>query len=238
MLRAPSGQFFHVDSYGSNWTGGPMMGCLIVGCFNLILIKNKVINNSGHILGSLCKCGYEHYEICEGIIYSTPMFWHSECMTHDRLQNELKGSHKSAIIVDTSSIFLSLFDTLTARVCFNMAWLVYLKFTLECCLLRQSHTHPRVYLTLELEWSSCHRHLRWGQIFYWGLWWLCFTNYIYRNRAHFLSALTWSHLVTPQVRAVTSYAGVGQDWISVAVAFTVIKKKSTYTQTHTVKNSS
>lgn len=136
-----------------------------------------------------------------------------------------QGSHKLAIIVDTSSMFLSVFDTLTALVCFNMACPVYLKFTLECCLLRQSHIYPRVYLTLELKWSSCHRPFRWGQILYWEVWWLCFTNYIYSNRAHSLSALTWSHLVTPQVRTVTSYAGVGQDRISVAVAFTVIKKK-------------
>lgn len=79
------------------------------------------------------------------------MFWHSECMTHDRLQNELKGSHKLAIVVDTSSNCLSLFDTLTACVWFDMACLVYLKFTLECCLLRRSHIYPRVYLTLELK---------------------------------------------------------------------------------------
>lgn len=155
-------------------------------------------------------------------------FWmHDTWLTSERTKGESQVGH-----LDTSSIFLSLFDTLTARVCSNMAWLVYLKVTLECCLLRQSHIHPRVYLTLKLEWSSCQRHLRWGQIFYWGLWWLCFTNYISRNRAHFLSALTWSHLVTPQVRAVTSYAGVGQDWISVAVAFTVIKKKKMHIHTN------
>lgn len=52
------------------------------------------------------------------------------------------------------------------------------------------------------------------------------------RETHFLSALTWSHLVTPQVRAVTSYAGVGQDRISVAVAFAVLKKMHIDTNAH------